>query len=116
MGHQVKKDDDSEYFLRILLDQTFTRHLKDPQFYTSDVKELAGKLDDMPKNAIFQDIVMSEVETMFGQKFLLKKDTINASAAKEVEMLTPKGRPVAAEMTQSLTQLTQPADPKLRSS
>lgn len=72
MGYQQEKDDDSEYFVRILLDYTFTKHLNDPQFITPDVTELASRLDEMPKNAIFLDIIMNEIDSMFNQKFLLR--------------------------------------------
>ena len=45
-----EKDDDSDYFVRILIDNTFLKHLDDPEYLDLSYKDLFGKLESLVKH------------------------------------------------------------------
>ena len=63
-----ERDDDSEYFVRILIDNTFLQYLDDPDFVDLSYKDLFQKLEILVRHQTFIDMVMSEIDAMFGNK------------------------------------------------
>jgi hypothetical protein len=65
-----ERDDDSAYFVRILIDSDFLGYLGDESLNDISFSNFS-KLEDMTRNENFLNIIMYEVDLKFGDKGIL---------------------------------------------
>tara|TARA_B110000285_G_C14998367_1_gene550059 strand:+ start:583 stop:897 length:315 start_codon:yes stop_codon:yes gene_type:complete len=66
------KDDDSPYFVMIVLDSTFLAYLEDPLLM--DPTQIHEEINKIVKNHNFLDIIDQEVTRMFRHSMLTEED------------------------------------------
>jgi len=59
----AEKDDDSPYFVKIILDQMFLSYLEEPSVV--DPTEIAENTQTIVDNKVFTEIIQKEVFSMF---------------------------------------------------
>ena len=71
MANEKEQDDDSPYFVKIVLDSIFLSYLEEPSLVSPS--EIPGRTDIMLDNEIFKEIVRKEFKNMFGDSSPEKK-------------------------------------------
>ena len=67
--HMAEKDDDSPYFVKIVIDTLFLSHLEDPNLIDPlEIIDEPERCQVLMENQIFIDIVTKEVQAMFFKK------------------------------------------------
>lgn len=64
LANEKEQDDDSPYFVKIVLDSIFLSYLEEPSLVSPS--EIPGRTDIMLENEIFKEIVRKEFKNMFG--------------------------------------------------
>jgi hypothetical protein len=64
--HVAEKDDDSPYFVKIIIDQIFLASLEEPNLVEpQEIIDCPERCQVLMENKIFTDLVNNEVATMF---------------------------------------------------
>ena len=77
-----ERDDDSVYFVRLLIDKQFLDLLNDESLKDINFSQLFNKLPTLAQNETFIDIVMHEIDLKFGNRSaMIDEDSLEKAEA-----------------------------------